>query len=655
MRRSNWETRSLMLLGNFNMANAPELAAALVERGQHPVFGTDTQTVLEEIGFYLDQAHQKIYRRSRKKGIDGTEIPKLISDRLHMPRLLRKAAKVLGWRLRHRRRRRQRRRLRHARPQRHPPRVLLRERRVRRRRLRARAADDGVRPRSGGYPGGAPGHVVAVKNSGASVVERFADERPHTPCSFERIYFSRGNDPEIYRERKELGRKLAPAILKAIDYDLKDTVFSFIPNTAEIAYGGMMGGLREHRRAKVKEAIEQAMANGGLSDEEIDELVIHNWPRGEKIAHKDIKMRTFISQEKGRKKLVSHVYDISYGVVEPGQSLVVIDDSIVRGTTLRESILKILARTNPVKIVVVSSCPQIRYPDCYGIDMSELGKFIAFQAAIDLLKNSGRAATIARVYEDCRAELKKPAAEMRNCVRDIYEPFSPHEISAQIARLRLPAGYPLERPGRSHLSEHRLPQSGARRKLRRLVLHRHLPDPIRDRRRQPRLRAVLRGHRGAALRPRPLNCVPVPPPMPQPTKIIVVGKGGREHALVTALAESASAPDVYCYPGSDAILETAKALPGEISDVDRSSPRWSARASTSVSAARSPGWRKALPTGRAPPASRLGDRCRPPPNSRPARSSPRSSWCATASPRRLRHRRQRRRGPGRDHRLPDGF
>jgi len=442
MRRSNWQTRSLMVLGNFNMANAPELNRTLVERGQHPVFGTDTQTVLEEIGFFLDQAHQKIYRRSKKKKIDGTEIPKLISDRLHMPRLLRKTAKVWdgGYTI--------------AGAVGNGDAFVMRD-------------PNGIRPafyfENDEFVGFAservplmtvfgieqenikevpPGHVVSMKNDGGLIVEAFADERPHTPCSFERIYFSRGNDPEIYRERKELGRKLAPAILKAIDYDFKDTVFSFIPNTAEIAYGGMMGGLREYRREQVKKAIQEGMANGGLSSEQIDELVIRNWPRGEKIAHKDVKMRTFISQEKGRKQLVSHVYDISYGVVEPGQSLVVIDDSIVRGTTLRESILKILARTKPEKILVVSSCPQIRYPDCYGIDMSELGKFIAFKAAIDLLKNSDRSAHIAAVYEDCKVELKKPAAEMRNCVRDIYEPFTPHEISAQIARLVYPPDTP---------------------------------------------------------------------------------------------------------------------------------------------------------------------------------------------------------------------
>ncbi len=438
LRRSNWETRSLMLLGNFNMANAPELNRALVERGQHPVFGTDTQTILEEIGFFLDQAHQKIYQYSKKKKMSGSEIPGMISDRLHMPRLLRKAAKVWdgGYAI--------------AGTVGNGDCFVMRD-------------PNGIRPafyfENDEFVGFAservplmtvfglekdaisevpPGHVVAIKNTGELSVEQFAEEREHTPCSFERIYFSRGNDPDIYRERKELGRLLAPEILKSIDFNLKDTVFSFIPNTAEVAYHGMMGGLREYRRQKVKEAIVHAMSNGGLNDEEIDDLVVHNWPRGEKIAHKDIKMRTFISQEKGRKQLVSHVYDISYGVVEPGQSLVVIDDSIVRGTTLRESILKILARTNPEKIVVVSSCPQIRYPDCYGIDMSELGKFIAFQAAIDLLKNTGRTSRIGVVYDQCKLEIEKPDGEAVNAVCDIYEPFTAQEISDQIARLIYP-------------------------------------------------------------------------------------------------------------------------------------------------------------------------------------------------------------------------
>ncbi len=440
LRRSNWETRSLMLAGNFNMANARALNESLVDRGQHPVFGTDTQTILEEIGFYLDQAHQKIYRKAKKAKVPGRDIPSLISDKLHMPRLLRKAARSWdgGFAI--------------AGAVGNGDAFVMRD-------------PNGIRPafffENEEFVGAAservplmtvfeldrdevseirPGHVLAVKNDGGATMEPFVDEPfpSPTPCSFERIYFSRGNDPDIYRERKELGRRLAPAVLKAIGHNLKDTVFSYIPNTAELAYAGLMGGLREHRRAKVKEAITEAMANGGLSDDEIDDLVVHNWPRGEKIAHKDIKLRTFISQESGRKQMVSHVYDISYGVVEQGQSLVVVDDSIVRGTTLKESILKILARTNPEKIVVVSSCPQIRYPDCYGIDMSELGKFIAFQAAVALLKNSGQGAVLGEVYDRCKEELAKPPGEMENAVRAIYAPFTLGQMSRQIASLIAP-------------------------------------------------------------------------------------------------------------------------------------------------------------------------------------------------------------------------
>ncbi len=438
VRRSNWETRSLMVLGNFNMANAAELTRLLIERGQHPVFGTDTQTVLEEIGFHLDEEHTDIYRQKRDEGMPGQEIPGVISRHLDVTSILRRSAEVWdgGYTI-------------------------------------AGAVGNGdcfamrdplgIRPcfyfENDDFYGFAservplmtvfdlaqdeiqelpPGHVASIKHTGEFKLEPFTEPQVPRPCSFERIYFSRGNDPGIYRERKALGAALVPQILAHIDGDLEKTVFSFIPNTAETAYYGMMAGLREYRRNEVKRDILAATANGSLSEEMLDDLILRNWPRGEKIAHKDIKMRTFISQEKGRKQLVSHVYDITYGVIEEGDNLVVIDDSIVRGTTLRESILKILGRTNPKKIVIVSTAPQIRYPDCYGIDMAELGKFIAFQAAIDLLKIHGKAHVIADVYEACRAELRKPVAEMRNCVKDIYRPFSAEQISAQIACLVKP-------------------------------------------------------------------------------------------------------------------------------------------------------------------------------------------------------------------------
>ena len=223
-----------------------------------------------------------------------------------------------------------------------------------------------------------------------------------------------------------------------VGHDLDHTVFSFVPNTAETAYHGLMDGLRMYRRQEVRSAILQAAGAGTLTPELLDDLILRNWPKGEKVAHKDIKLRTFISQEKGRDQLVSHVYDITYGVVKPGDHLVALDDSIVRGTTLKQSILKILARTKPSKIVVCSTAPQIRYPDCYGIDMSELGKFIAFQAAVALHRRAGRQSLLDRIYDECRSELKKPAGERRNIVRKVYEPFSDDEISAEISRMVYP-------------------------------------------------------------------------------------------------------------------------------------------------------------------------------------------------------------------------
>ncbi|MFP6867119.1 MAG: amidophosphoribosyltransferase, partial [Roseibacillus sp.] len=435
LRRSNWPTRTLMVIGNFNMTNARFLNQQLIERGQHPVFGTDTQTVQEEIGFHLDEAHTDIYRRLRDEGVPGQEIPGRISQELNIVKIVGESAEAWdggyticgvvgngdvfvlrdphGIRPCHR---------------------LVTDEVVAFASERVplmtvfEASQDQVEELE-------PGVVATIKSDGTMNEGRFAPKVEPQNCSFERIYFSRGNDPGIYQERKAMGSVLTEQVVKSIGGNFDKSVFAFIPNTAETAYYGLMEGLRQHRREEVRNSILEASQKGELNEALLDRLIMRNWPRGEKIAHKDIKMRTFISQEKGRKQLVSHVYDISYGVVEPGQSLVVIDDSIVRGTTLRESILKILARTNPEKIVVVSSCPQIRYPDCYGIDMSELGKFIAFQAAIDLLKNTGRTSRIGVVYDQCKLEIEKPDGQAVNAVCDIYEPFTAQEISDQIARL----------------------------------------------------------------------------------------------------------------------------------------------------------------------------------------------------------------------------
>lgn len=438
LRRSNWPTRSLMVMGNFNMTNTSQLNQRMLDRGQHPVFGTDTQTVLEEIGFHLDEAHTDIYHEVRDEGIAGDHTAELISERLNLAHIVAESAK--GWdggycisgvvgngdlfvmRDPH-----------GIRPchyyetdeviafasERVPLMTVF------------EAEQDEVKAL-------APGTVMTIKNSGEHQSERFAEKVDPKPCSFEKIYFSRGNDPQIYKERKAMGAALVDQVVQSIGHDFDKSVFSFVPNTAETAYYGLMDGLRLYRRKKVRSDILEALQKGELTEEKLDDLVLRNWPVGEKIAHKDIKLRTFISKESGRNQLVSHVYDISYGVVGEGDSLVVLDDSIVRGTTLKQSILKILARTKPGKIVICSTAPQIRYPDCYGIDMSEMGKFIAFQATINLLERSGRGALIEDVYKDCIAELEKPPEERINAVKRLYADFTDDDISKEIAAIVYP-------------------------------------------------------------------------------------------------------------------------------------------------------------------------------------------------------------------------
>jgi amidophosphoribosyltransferase len=438
LRRSNWPTRTLMVMGNFNMTNACELNEVLINRGQHPVFGTDTQTVLEEIGYHLDEAHTDLYRYLRDTGVPGAEMPAKISAALDVPRLVAESAAawdggyaicgVIGngdmfvMRDPHGIR---------------PCHMLVTDEviafaseRVPLMTVFETEAED-VKALD-------PGSMITIKSDGSISNTVFATPQRHTPCSFEKIYFSRGNDPQIYLERKAMGAALAPQVVKAIDGAFEKTIFSFIPNTAETAYQGLMDGLRLFRRKEVRAAILKAVDEGNLTPELVDDLILRNWPQGEKVAHKDIKMRTFIAQDNYRNQLVSHVYDITYGVVKPGDYLVALDDSIVRGTTLKQSILKILARTKPSKIVVCSTAPQIRYPDCYGIDMSELGKFIAFQAVVALHRRAGRQTLLDRIYDDCREELQRPPGERRNHVQKIYEPFSDDEISAEISRMVYP-------------------------------------------------------------------------------------------------------------------------------------------------------------------------------------------------------------------------
>ncbi|HEU5080906.1 MAG TPA: amidophosphoribosyltransferase [Opitutaceae bacterium] len=435
-RRSPWPTRNLGLCGNFNMTNTAELNDSLIAMGQHPIFATDTQALLEKIGFFLDEEHEDIYRFLRTRGIEGSEISRRISEDLDIGRVLQRASQkwdggyalcgLIG----------------------NGDAFVARD-------------PSGIRPcfyfqndevvafASERAPLCTvfdlgveqvkevdPGHVVVIKKRGTVSSVQFTTPLPRASCSFERIYFSRGNDIDIYRERKSLGGRLADQVLKAVDHDWANTVFSFIPNTAEVAYYGLLSALRERRRQEVKQAVMKASTEGKLTEALLDELILRNWPHGEKVVSKDIKLRTFIGQESLRNSLASHVYDITYGSVEPKDNLVCVDDSIVRGTTLKRSILRMLARLNPKKIVVVSTAPQIRYPDCYGIDMSELGKFVAFEAAVSLLKERGQSGILEDVYQLCRAEVASRGTT--NHVKKIYEPFTPEEISARITKLVSP-------------------------------------------------------------------------------------------------------------------------------------------------------------------------------------------------------------------------
>jgi amidophosphoribosyltransferase len=437
-RRSPWPTRNLALCGNFNLTNTGELNQSLIAIGQHPVFQTDTQAILEKIGFYLDEEHEDIFRYLRTRELAGEELSRRISEDLDLARVLTRASRnwdggyvlcgLIGngdafvardpsgirpcyW-------------------FQNDEVVAFASERAPLMTVFDLAVED-VKEVS-------PGHVVVLKRRGTVSEQAFTAPLPKAACSFERIYFSRGNDVDIYRERQALGGRLAAQVIRSIHSEWADTVFSFIPNTAEVAYFGLMSALRSLRRDEVKAAILAAQAEGRLDEALLDDLILRNWPRGEKVVSKDIKIRTFIGQETLRNQLASHVYDITYGSVRPGtDNLVCVDDSIVRGTTLRRSILRILMRLNPKKIVIVSTAPQIRYPDCYGIDMSEIGKFVAFEAAVALLRESGRGDLLEDVYRLCREEIARGG--MVNHVRKLYDPFAPEEIAAAIAKLVRPS------------------------------------------------------------------------------------------------------------------------------------------------------------------------------------------------------------------------
>lgn len=442
MRENNWKSRTLVMAGNFNLTNVDELFRKLIDLGQHPKDFSDTVTVLEKFGHFLDEENQRLFRQYKNEGQTNKAISGLIADNIDLKKILQVASKdfdggyamagMVGhgdafvyrdpWGIR--------------------PAfyyiddevvVVASERPVIQTVLNV--TTDQVKEVK-------PGFALIVKRNGSISEEEVRVPQQRSSCSFERIYFSRGTDRDIYRERIHLGELLTPQILKSIDFDLEHTVFSFIPNTAEVAFYGMLKGIEDYMLKEKASLIKQK--NGSLSESEI-ERIIASRPRVEKIAVKDVKLRTFISQDKGRDDLVGHVYDITYGTIREGvDNLVVIDDSIVRGTTLRESILRILDRLNPKRIVVVSSSPQIRYPDCYGIDMAKLADFVAFRAAIELLKETGHESVINTVYRKCKAQQNLPKEEMINYVRDIYKPFSPDQISEKIAKLLTPHGMQAE-------------------------------------------------------------------------------------------------------------------------------------------------------------------------------------------------------------------
>ncbi|HNE46072.1 MAG TPA: amidophosphoribosyltransferase [Chitinophagales bacterium] len=432
VRENNWITRTLLVAGNFNMVNNDQLFQQLLELGQHPTQFVDTVTVMEKIGHFLDDEVQKLFDE-KKEYHDNKTLSNIIGNDLDIQRILARAAKdfeggyamtgLFG----------------------HGDAFVLRD-------------PNGIRPvyyyqddevvvAASERPAIMttfnvpfervnelkPGHALIIKKKGSVKEAQCLQPRERKSCSFERIYFSRGNDKEIYAERKELGRLLTDKVMKSVNYDFEHTIFSFIPNTAETAFYGMMKGLEQYlNNWKIAEI--KRLGNK-ITEEELHRI-LNMRPRVEKLAHKDVKMRTFITNDSDRSDLVSHVYDITYGQInDSSDSIVLIDDSIVRGTTLKQSIIAILDRLNPKKIIIVSSAPQIRYPDCYGIDMSKMGDFVAFRAMTDLLKEQGKEQLIQDVYEECKTIQALPNNQTYNAVKKLYAQFSDEEISARIAKI----------------------------------------------------------------------------------------------------------------------------------------------------------------------------------------------------------------------------
>lgn len=432
LRQNNWMHRNLIVAGNFNMTNVNELFNNLIELGQHPKEKADTVTVMEKIGHFLDDEVRKLYKKLKKEGYTKVEASPLIAEQLNVAKILRKSSKnwdggyamagLLG----------------------HGDSFVLRdpagirpayyykdeevvvvasERPVIQTVFNVKIEDVVELP---------PGHAIITKKSGEVKIKKILEPLERKACSFERIYFSRGSDAEIYQERKKLGKLLMPEVLKAIKHDTINTVFSFIPNTAETSFYGMVEAAQDELNKQKNEAI--LAEKDTLTDARLQEILAHRL-RTEKIAIKDAKLRTFITEDSSRDDLVAHVYDVTYGVVKKEDNLVIIDDSIVRGTTLKKSIIKMMDRLNPKKIVVVSSAPQIRYPDCYGIDMARLEDLVAFRATLELLQENGKYHIVEEVYEKCKKQVEMEDREVQNFVKEIYDPFTPEQISDKISEL----------------------------------------------------------------------------------------------------------------------------------------------------------------------------------------------------------------------------
>jgi amidophosphoribosyltransferase len=436
LRQNNWKTRNLVLAGNFNLTNVDELFGLLLNLGQHPKEKSDTVTVLEKIGHFIDVENQDLFEKFKQPKNHNKEISGLIGDHMDVPKILKRASKefdggyvicgLIG----------------------HGDAFVLRDPAgirpchyymdeeivvVASERPAIQTAmnitHDKVKTLD-------PGSAMVIKKNGEVSFNEINKPLPRKECSFERIYFSRGSDADIYTERKKLGKYLVPKVLDAVEHDFKNSVFSYIPNTAQASYYGMVAGLNEEL---TKQQTKKILKEGANITEDKLANIFSTTCRAEMIPIKDAKLRTFISQDSGRDDLVSHVYDSVYGVVQAGKdNLVLIDDSIVRGTTLKKSILRIMDRLGPKKIVIVSSAPQIRFPDCYGIDMAKIGDFIAFSAAIALLKESNKNHIITEVYEACIKQLGMPKEKVINHVKKIYAPFTDEQISTKISELIRP-------------------------------------------------------------------------------------------------------------------------------------------------------------------------------------------------------------------------